>query len=75
MLNKFLLLILMDEFEKIKILLSEAESHRNEFYRKDNLRASVKYRRILGKIKAIIHNIRMDVLNRKKQISSNRMAK
>ncbi|MGY3052434.1 ribosomal 30S subunit maturation factor RimM [Pedobacter sp. UYEF25] len=65
----------MTKLEKIRDLLTEAQSQSDEFYRKDNMKASVRYRRLLGEIKEITQQLRMDVLERKKQISVSRANK
>jgi len=63
----------MSKIQILKDLITQAESHEYEFYEKDNVKASIRCRKLLKEIKIIAQEVRMEVLNRKKEICDKRL--
>ncbi len=57
----------MNAFEKLKQLVSEAETDATKFYSKGNQTAGVRLRKAYQQIKSIAHNGRAEVTGLKKK--------
>jgi len=65
----------MDKLQQLKEIITEAETQREYFYQRKNLKAGTRYRRLLQEAAMLARAIRLEVLAEKQDIAAFRYQK